>query len=190
MPYTSNASLCLIVTVVLGLTNCSHASLRFLRGRPKGGMLVAPAAEHVNQKLPEAHWFTQRLDHFDDSNTKTWQQRFFYNDAFHTKPDGPVFVMIGGEGTANPIWLTVGDMMKNAEDFGAFTFLLEHRFYGESHPTRWVSEGRTFAGLCKLLINCKQIVKYLCTKVFTPLHTYISVHLLHSFLHTFPKVLT
>lgn len=140
MPYTSSASLCLIVTVVLGLTNCSHASLRFLRGRPKGGMLVAPAAEHVNQKLPEAHWFTQRLDHFDDSNTKTWQQRFFYNDTFHTKPDGPVFVMIGGEGTANPIWLTVGDMMKNAEDFGAFTFLLEHRFYGESHPTSDMSD--------------------------------------------------
>lgn len=134
MLFTFNVSLYLLLTVVLGFTDLSFASLRFLRGRPRGGMLVAPASKHEN--LPEAHWFTQRLNHFDDSNTKTWQQRFFYNDTFHKKPDGPVFVMIGGEGEANPIWLVVGNMMKNAEKFGAFTFLLEHRFYGESRPTR------------------------------------------------------
>ena len=126
-----------LLLVVGFYTNLSLGSLRFLRGRPRGGMLVAPAAPNMNGKLPEAHWLTQRLDHFDDSNTKTWQQRFFYNDRFHKKPDGPVFVMIGGEGEANPIWLTVGDMMKNAQLFGAFTLLLEHRFYGESRPTRY-----------------------------------------------------
>lgn len=117
----------------------SLGSLHFLRGRPRGGMLLAPSfPSGVNVKLPEAQWFTQRLDHFDDSNIRTWQQRYFYNDSFHLKPDGPVFLMIGGEGEANPIWLTVGDMMKNAKVFGAFALLLEHRFYGQSRPTRYV----------------------------------------------------
>ena len=125
------------VILFLGFVTLSRGSLQFLRGRPRGGMLVAPASDNVNVKdLPQDQWFTQRLDHFDDSNTKTWQQRFFYNDSFHVKPNGPVFLMIGGEGEASPIWLTVGDMMKNAQAFGAFTFLLEHRFYGKSHPTR------------------------------------------------------
>ena len=122
----------------LGFVNVSFCALHFLRGRPRGGMLVAPAGREDAQ-LPEAHWFTQRLDHFDDSNTRTWQQRYFYNNKLYRYPNGPVFLMIGGEGEANPVWLTVGDMMKNAEKFGAFTFLLEHRFYGESHPTRYTA---------------------------------------------------
>ena len=136
MLFIFNAPLHLLLICCLGFINLSLGSLRFLRGRPRGGMLVAPAAPKTGE-LPEAHWFTQRLNHFDDSNRETWKQRYFYNDSFHRKPDGPVFVMIGGEGEADPVWLTVGDMMKNAQLFGAFTFLLEHRFYGESRPTRY-----------------------------------------------------
>lgn len=126
------------IILSLGFTNFSLGSLNFLRGRPRGGMLVAPATDNgMNvEDLPQAQWFTQRLDHFDDSNTKTWQQRYFYNGSFHSNSNGPVFLMIGGEGEANPIWLTVGNMMRNAQVFGAFTFLLEHRFYGQSRPTR------------------------------------------------------
>ncbi|XP_068729188.1 putative serine protease K12H4.7 [Montipora capricornis] len=131
-----------VVIILLVFTNVSIASLHFLRGRPRGGMLGAPEVNSnvANKNLPEAQWFTQRLDHFDDSNTHTWQQRYFYNDSFYNNFDGPVFVMIGGEGEANPIWLTVGDMMKNAQVFGAFTFLLEHRFYGKSRPTSDMSD--------------------------------------------------
>lgn len=141
LSFTNMALLSLLLHLTIlcfAFTKVSFGSLHFLRGRPRGGMLVAPESDSkTNVKdLPEAHWFTQRLDHFDDSNTKTWQQRYFYNDSFHVNSDGPVFLMIGGEGEANPIWLTVGDMMENAQVFGAFTFLLEHRFYGQSRPTR------------------------------------------------------
>ncbi|KAM7425914.1 hypothetical protein ABFA07_022721 [Porites harrisoni] len=130
-----------IVLLFAGFVNLCHGSLHFLRGRPRGGMLPAPSADAIHVKdLSQDQWFTQRLDHFDDFNTKTWQQRYFYNDKFFRKPDGPVFLSIGGEGEANPIWLKVGDMMKNAQVFGAFTFLLEHRFYGKSHPTSDMSD--------------------------------------------------
>lgn len=144
--YVSNMSvldlLMHFVVLIFVFTKASLASLHFIRGRPRGGMLGVPEVGCTidSKNLPEAQWFSQRLDHFDDSNTNTWQQRYFYNDSHYVNSDGPVFLMIGGEGKANPIWLTVGDMMKNAQVFGAFTFLLEHRFYGESRPTSDMSD--------------------------------------------------
>ena len=95
-------------------------------------MLGAPNIDH-EVKLPEVQWFNQRLTHFNDADRSTWKQRYWYNSTFW-KPGGPVFIMIGGEGTANPVWLLGGSLMKYAEELGAFTFLLEHRFYGDSHP--------------------------------------------------------
>jgi hypothetical protein len=112
------------------------SSSRFVRGRPKGGLLPSPRFPEEH-KLPDENWFTQRLDHFDDSNRKTWQQRFFYNDTFRKKEDSPAFLMIGGEGAANAVWVVTGNMMNYAKEFGAFAILLEHRFYGKSHPTRY-----------------------------------------------------
>ncbi len=46
-----------------------------------------------------------------------------------------MFLMIGGEGTANPIWMVEGTWIVMAKQLGALCLMLEHRFYGESHPT-------------------------------------------------------
>ena len=119
----------------------SHAYVPlFIRGRPVGGLLGAPKVpKHVaeNLVLPGDKWFEQRLDHFKSSDLRTWNQRYFVNDTFfNRKGNGPVFLMIGGEGAASPVWVVVGSMMKYAAEYGALCFLLEHRFYGKSHPTR------------------------------------------------------
>ncbi len=50
--------------------------------------------------------------------------------------------MIGGEGPANPAWMQYGSWLLYAQKLGALCLLLEHRFYGKSHPTEWVSEWR------------------------------------------------
>lgn len=65
------------------------------------------------------------------------QQRYFVNETFY-KPGGPVFLMIGGEGAANPAWMQYGTWLTYAEKLGAICLMLEHRFYGKSHPTRYV----------------------------------------------------
>ncbi|XP_073437207.1 putative serine protease K12H4.7 [Dendrobates tinctorius] len=83
-------------------------------------------------------WFTQRLDHFNGADTRVWEQRYYMNDSF-TQRAGPVFLMIGGEGAANPAWMTQGTWMTYAEKMGALCLLLEHRFYGKSHPTKDMS---------------------------------------------------
>jgi hypothetical protein len=52
-----------------------------------------------------------------------------------------VFLMIGGEGTADPTWMVTGQWIENARRYNALCFMLEHRYYGDSHPTRSVTSG-------------------------------------------------
>ncbi|XP_034023706.1 thymus-specific serine protease [Thalassophryne amazonica] len=82
----------------------------------------------------EEQWFTQKLDHFNGADTRVWKQRYFVNETFYN-PGGPVFLMIGGEGPASPAWMQNGIWLTYAEKLGAICFMLEHRFYGKSHPT-------------------------------------------------------
>ncbi|KAI2656466.1 hypothetical protein H4Q32_013411 [Labeo rohita] len=82
----------------------------------------------------EEQWFIQKLDHFNGADTR----RYFVNDTFY-RPGGPVFLMIGGEGPANPAWMQYGTWQLYAQKLGALCLLLEHRFYGKSHPTEDLS---------------------------------------------------
>lgn len=45
--------------------------------------------------------------------------------------------MLGGEGPESPGWITGAnyEWTQLAQKHNAFLFLVEHRFYGESHPT-------------------------------------------------------
>ncbi|XP_014672876.1 PREDICTED: putative serine protease K12H4.7 isoform X2 [Priapulus caudatus] len=89
------------------------------RGKLKGGFLGTPR-HSSNVEPPPEKWL-----------------RYFVNDTFFnsTNPDAPVFLMIGGEGKANSLWMTTGTWIKYAQDFGALCLMLEHRYYGKSHPT-------------------------------------------------------
>ncbi|XP_057694055.1 thymus-specific serine protease [Corythoichthys intestinalis] len=88
----------------------------------------------IHRHASDEQWFMQKLDHFNGADDRMWKQRYFVNDAFY-KPGGPVFLMIGGEGPANPAWMQHGTWLTYAEKLGAICFMLEHRFYGKSHPT-------------------------------------------------------
>lgn len=68
------------------------------------------------------------LYYFDD-------KRYYVNDTFY-KAGGPVFLMIGGEGEATPIWMVQGAWIHYAQEMNALCFQVEHRFYGKSRPTK------------------------------------------------------
>jgi len=113
----------------------------FHRGRPRGGMVGSPkrrfeSSFYRNKSPSDELWYTQQLDHFNPADTRAWQQRYFVNSE-HWKPNGPVFIQIGGEGPADPIWMTEGQWVKYAQTHGAICVMLEHRFYGKSHPTEY-----------------------------------------------------
>ena len=114
--------------LALGSVDCLG---KFIRGR----RFEKPAQNlHAGVKYPPEQYFDQRLDHFDESLTATWKQRYWINDTFFDGT-GPAFIMIGGEGTENPKWIVSGEWIVLAESFNALCVLVEHRYYGQSHPT-------------------------------------------------------
>lgn len=65
-------------------------------------------------------------------------QRYFMNNKYY-KSGGPVFLSIGGEGPANPVWMENGAWIQYAQEHNAMLFMVEHRYYGQTHPTRYGS---------------------------------------------------
>lgn len=64
-------------------------------------------------------------------------QRYYVNETFYDpKAKAPVFLMIGGEGSADPRWMVKGSWIDYAKTFKAYCVMVEHRFYGKSRPTR------------------------------------------------------
>lgn len=123
----------LVLIFFAAIINTSISWRTFTKGRSKDGNLGVPILSK-HYELPEEQWFTQFLDHFNPTDARTWQQRYFVNGKYY-KVGGPIFLMIGGEGTASAKWMVEGQWIEYAKQFGAFCFQLEHRFYGKSHPT-------------------------------------------------------
>ncbi|XGW14131.1 hypothetical protein V3C99_000437 [Haemonchus contortus] len=87
----------------------------------------------------ESGYFTQPVDHFNNKNPATFDQRYFKNEQW-AKPDGPIFLMIGGNSPIHPEWVLNENYtyLQWAKKFGATVYLLEHRYYGESDlVTTW-----------------------------------------------------
>ncbi|XP_050293745.1 putative serine protease K12H4.7 [Anthonomus grandis grandis] len=137
-----NQQLLLIPLTLISLIVISVDGFRFFHhGRVHGGNLQL----HIDPELREApknftRWFNQSLDHFDVGNLAIWQQRYYVNDEFFDQENRNVaFLMIGGEGEATDVWMTNGAWVDYANQSKALMFQLEHRFYGQSHPTEDLS---------------------------------------------------
>ena len=60
----------------------------------------------------------------------------YFNTSFEFYEEGgPVFLYIGGEGILSDRWLTDGAWLEWAKEQKAALLMLEHRYYGKSHPT-------------------------------------------------------
>ncbi|KAL6253612.1 hypothetical protein P5V15_012328 [Pogonomyrmex californicus] len=80
-------------------------------------------------------WITQPLDHFNHRDNRTWLMRYKENSAF-LKKDGPILIIIGGEWEITDGFLQGGLMYELGMKYGALMYYTEHRFYGESRPTK------------------------------------------------------
>lgn len=52
---------------------------------------------------------------------------------------GPILIFVGGEWEISPAKLQNGLIVDIAEEYGGVLFYTEHRFYGESKPTKYVT---------------------------------------------------
>ncbi|KAK7882784.1 hypothetical protein WMY93_028958 [Mugilogobius chulae] len=74
----------------------------------------------------------QKLDHFNKQDTSFFTQRFLVNEKFWQRPNGPVFLFVGGEGPISVYDVVAGHHVDLAKHHGALLLALEHRFYGDS----------------------------------------------------------
>ena len=118
-----------------------HTTPTLVRQREESQLARAGVTVRLPADPAPAQWFTQRLDHFDRSDSRTWQQRYYVNESLWNGT-GPVMFLFGHERemTAD---LVGGTWVINslAEHFGALIVCLEHRFYGASWPTNDTSLG-------------------------------------------------
>ncbi|RDX85567.1 putative serine protease EDA2, partial [Mucuna pruriens] len=82
----------------------------------------------TNQEL----WLDQTLDHFSPYDHRQFRQRYYEFLDYFRIPDGPIFLVIGGEGPCNGIANDYIAVL--AKKFGAALVSLEHRYYGKSSP--------------------------------------------------------
>lgn len=89
----------------------------------------------ATSRLIRSNTITQKVDHFDATNTDTWQMRYFSNNE-HYAPGGPLFIYLGGEWEISYGWVMGGHMYDMAKEMNGHIFYTEHRYYGRSYPTR------------------------------------------------------
>merc|ERR1711871_522119 len=116
-------------------------------------------------------WIAQPLDHFEP-NAATWQQRYLINSSFFDGT-GPVFLCVGGEGPGFTEDVVVTgtehahEMILAAQKHKALILALEHRYYGQSLPTRdfttanlkWLSSQQALADLAKFVSHINEAHK-------------------------------
>lgn len=103
---------------------------------PRSGGLTARQVASINGSDYPPSWITIPVDHFNNSDTRTFQNRYWFNATFY-KQGGPVFWFDSGEQNAQPLvpyFLNEvagpSAIMTLARRFNGLALLVEHRYYG------------------------------------------------------------
>ncbi|XP_054156711.1 putative serine protease K12H4.7 [Oppia nitens] len=123
-----------------------------------------PVPKSHTNTLPD-NWFDQRVDHFNNSDTRTFKQRYFLNDKYY-KTGGPVFLLVDGENEGQDYFITKGAVSEYAKQFNALLVDLEHRYYGHSVPTPDLSvDNLRYLTVGQALKDTEQFIGYLNKKL-------------------------
>lgn len=121
------------------------------------------ASNKLSDEFIETKWITQRLNHFDRQDNRTWSMRYMENSQF-LEDGGPIFIFIGGEWAISTSFLTAGHMFDMSRDLNGIMFFTEHRYYGTSRPTpdvstenlRFLSIDQALADLAHFIVHVKE----------------------------------
>jgi len=94
---------------------------------------AGPAPTELKGLSQKVYQFTQKVDHFDPLNGKTYQQKYIVTDDNYV-PGGPIFLFLGGEAPVEFFDFQTVLPRSLTKQFGALYIALEHRFYGVSMP--------------------------------------------------------
>lgn len=119
--------------VVIG-SSVAHTAAQLHQQMMMDNLALSNSIGGLNYQKPL--FVRQQQDHFDSSNSHTWQQAYYVNDTFWVHGSAaPVFLCVGGEGPAldgsavsNSVHCNVA--AEWLHETGALMFALEHRYYG------------------------------------------------------------
>lgn len=114
-------------------------------------------------RTQEINYFDQKLNHKTQSS-KTFKQRYFVDSAYAESENSPVFFIICGEwncaGTGS-----YGFVENLAKKFKGHLVALEHRYYGESLPTKNLTpDALQFLNLESAIADLARFQKYMMTE--------------------------
>ena len=67
-----------VTVILLNFVHISYCLPFILRGRVRGGFVGSPKTSQPLTGLPGDQWLSQTLDHFNDADTRRWQQVNMY----------------------------------------------------------------------------------------------------------------
>jgi esterase/lipase superfamily enzyme len=131
----------------------------------------------AKQFFPQSLTYSQRLDHYNHQDDRTWTQRYWIEDSFWSgaAAGGPIFLQLGGEGPENSRIVTSMQMSVYAQTHRALQVGIEHRYYGNSQPMstlstenlQWLSSQQALADAAELVLYVREKYKAYNSPIIT-----------------------
>ncbi|MCW7553042.1 S28 family serine protease [Endozoicomonas gorgoniicola] len=111
----------------------------------------------------EALWFNQQLDHYNVSDHRLFQQKYYLNtDSYSQK--GPLLVTCGFEGKEQSYSVDRSAMAEYAKILEGAALAVEHRYFGDSKPFGSCKPGDKgcykFLTIEQALQDCRNIINH------------------------------
>jgi hypothetical protein len=137
---TSKRNMLLLVGTAIGLWMAVIGVPNLMNGKTSSRLrnmdILMPDGRHnISSDVLEAKWLPQTVDHFDDTNDATFDQKYFLFDKFWKGPGHPILFILGGEEPLDDL-ITPFVYYYMAKHFGAVSFGVEHRYFGDSFPIK------------------------------------------------------
>jgi thymus-specific serine protease len=127
--------------------------------------ITAIAAQHDHNI--RTRFLNQPIDHFNPFDRRTFEMRFFQNTQFF-QDGGPIYIFLtaddgGGYGVYDD-FIREGLIFEMANETSGLLFALEHRYFGQSRPTRdtdfnnleWLNIHQTLADIARFVAHIKE----------------------------------
>jgi lysosomal Pro-X carboxypeptidase len=128
------------VSTVLGMGTRHHVNPDKLYGKgPEFEQKVRDQHDGLRAEkgmgAPQEFTFDQRIDHFNNSDTRTYKMRYLLQNETYNVDSGPILFYAGNEGGVYAFYNNTGFQTEYlASKFKATVVFAEHRFYGKSMP--------------------------------------------------------
>jgi thymus-specific serine protease len=123
-------------------------------------------AQHDHDHHIRTRFLNQPLDHFNPFERRTWDMRYIENTQFF-QDGGPIYIFLTAYEEINGVYDTFireGLIHEVANETNGLLFALEHRYFGQSRPTRdssfenlqWLNIHQVLADIARFIAHTRQ----------------------------------